>query len=68
MARQIPFGRSPGDFDSLHIKRQRQAAGAGGLQPSSSDEVTFTAQTCDVDSHNAWYKRSVRSSFFPLAE
>ncbi len=38
-----------------------QAAGAGGLQPTCSDEPTFTAQSCDVDSHNDWYKNSVRS-------
>jgi hypothetical protein len=40
---------------------------APGACTSTSYETDFVARNCDVDSHNTWYKESVRSQRHKLA-
>ena len=56
---------------SLHARLQHPpatclaglpAAGAGSPSPRHLDQRNSTLAGCDVDSHSAWYKTSVRSS------
>jgi len=55
---QILIERWGMEYTALGAGLQAACAG-GGLSPSR--QFSFTTQSCDVDSHSAWYKRSVTS-------